>query len=540
MTLEVVRPAGRGIAAIIYGFRSHHRESTMTHTQATAPRRAQLVEEIGLQRHYIDGEFRESVAGGTFTTLDPATHEPITEASDGRAADVDAAVAAARRAFDEGPWPRMKAAEHARVLRRIAELVRAHAEEFIEREVLDIGMPIKQMRGLAARAAQNFEYYAGVITELHGRSFQVGDEFLNYTIHKPVGVAGMIMPWNAPLMLSTWRIAPALAAGNTIVLKPAEWSPLTATLLAAVLEEAELPQGVFNVVHGFGETAGAPLSSHPDVQLICFTGETTTGSTIIAAGAPTLKRSSVELGGKSPVVVFEDADPDLAVDAALAQIFTLNGQRCTAGSRLLVQRPLYERIVTAVAERARNVRVGDPFDPNTELGPLIRPEHHARVMDYIESARARGARILAGGERPEGMPDGNFLHATVIADVDESFEVFKEEIFGPVLVAMPFDTEEEAIRLANATEYGLAAYVWTNDIKRAHRVAHAIDSGMCWINSQNVRDLRTPFGGVKNSGIGREGGDYAFEFYCETEIVHVALGTHAIPKIGMPDAEEER
>ena len=512
----------------------------MTHTQATAPRRAQLVEEIGLQRHYIDGEFRESVAGGTFTTLDPATNEPITEASDGQAADVDAAVAAARRAFDEGPWPTMKAAERAKVLRRIAELVRAHAEEFIEREVLDIGMPITQMRGLAARAAQNFEYYAGVITELHGRSFQVGDEFLNYTIHKPVGVAGMIMPWNAPLMLSTWRIAPALAAGNTIVLKPAEWSPLTATLLASVLEEAELPPGVFNVVHGFGETAGAPLSSHPDVQLICFTGETTTGSTIIAAGAPTLKRSSVELGGKSPVVVFEDADPDLAVDAALAQIFTLNGQRCTAGSRLLVQRPLYERIVTAVAERARNVRVGDPFDPSTELGPLIRPEHHARVMDYIESARERGARILAGGERPEGMPDGNFLRATVIADVDETFEVFKEEIFGPVLVAMPFDTEEEAIRLANATEYGLAAYVWTNDIKRAHRVAHAIDTGMCWINSQNVRDLRTPFGGVKNSGIGREGGDYAFEFYCETEIVHVALGTHAIPKIGMPDAEEDR
>jgi 5-carboxymethyl-2-hydroxymuconic-semialdehyde dehydrogenase len=512
----------------------------MTHTQATAPRRAQLVEEIGLQRHYIDGEFRESVSGATFTTLDPATNETITEAADGAAADVDAAVAAARRAFDEGPWPKLKAAERATTLRRIAELIRAHAEEFIEREVLDIGMPVAQMRGLAARAAQNFDYYAGVITELHGKSFQVGDEFINYTIHKPVGVAGMIMPWNAPLMLSTWRIAPALAAGNTIVLKPAEWSPLTATLLAQVLEEAGLPTGVFNVVHGFGETAGAPLSAHPDVQLICFTGETTTGSTIIAAGAPTLKRSSVELGGKSPVVVFEDADPDLAVDAALAQIFTLNGQRCTAGSRLLVQRPLYERIVNAVAERARKVRVGDPFDPRTELGPLIRPEHHERVMDYIESARRRGARILAGGERPDGMPDGNFLQATVIADVDEDFEVFKEEIFGPVLVAMPFDSEEEAIRLANATEYGLAAYVWTNDIKRAHRVAHAIDTGMCWINSQNVRDLRTPFGGVKNSGIGREGGDYAFEFYCETEIVHVALGTHAIPKLGMGDEEGER
>ena len=511
----------------------------MTHTQATAPRRAQLVEEIGLQRHYIDGEFRESVAGGTFTTLDPATNEPITEASDGQAADVDAAVAAARRAFDEGPWPGMKAAERAKVLRRIAELVRAHAEEFIEREVLDIGMPIKQMRGLAARAAQNFEYYAGVITELHGRSFQVGDEFLNYTIHKPVGVAGMIMPWNAPLMLSTWRIAPALAAGNTIVLKPAEWSPLTATLLASVLEEAELPPGVFNVVHGFGETAGAPLSRHPAVDLICFTGETTTGQAIIAAGAPTLKRSSVELGGKSPVVVFEDADPELCVDAAVAQIFTMNGQRCTAGSRLLVQEPLYEGIVEAVAARARNIRVGDPFDARTELGPLIHREHHERVLEYIDSARAQGARVLAGGDRPEELPHGNFLNATVIADVDETMRVFQEEIFGPVLVAMPFRDEAEAVALANATRYGLAAYVWTNDLQRAHRVAHAIDTGMCWVNSQNVRDLRTPFGGVKASGIGREGGDYAFDFYCETEIVHIALGSHHIPRLGLGDEDDK-
>src|SRR5215217_1643855 len=282
---------------------SDHRpgRGTMTHTQATAPRRAQLVEEIGLQRHYIDGEFRESVSGATFTTLDPATNEVITEAADGAAADVDAAVAAARRAFDDGPWPKMKAAERAKVLRRIAELVRAHAEEFIEREVLDIGMPIKQMRGLAARSAENFEYYAGVITELHGRSFQVGDQFLNYTVHKPVGVAGLIMPWNAPLMLSTWRIAPALAAGNTVVLKPAEWSPLTATRMAELLEEAGVPPGVFNMVHGSGEGAGAPLSRHPGVNLICFTGESATGSRILAAGAPTLKRSSVELGGKSPV-----------------------------------------------------------------------------------------------------------------------------------------------------------------------------------------------------------------------------------------------
>jgi 5-carboxymethyl-2-hydroxymuconic-semialdehyde dehydrogenase len=490
---------------------------------------------LGLQRHHIDGAFRPSIDGRTFETLNPATNEVIAMAADGRAADVDAAVTAARRAFDGGPWPRLKATERAATLRRAAALIREHAEEFIDREVRNIGMPIAQMGGLAARSAENFDYYAGVISELHGRSFQVGDEFLNYTVHQPVGVAGLIMPWNAPLMLSTWRIAPALAAGNTVVMKPAEWSPLTATLLASVLQEAGLPPGVFNVVHGFGETAGAPLSAHPGVDLLCFTGESETGRRIIAASAPTLKRCSFELGGKSPVVVFEDADPELAVDAAVAQIFTMNGQRCTAGSRLLVQRPLYEPIVAAVAERARNIRVGDPLDPATELGPLIRPEHRERVLGYVRSAREQGARVVAGGGCPPGLPRGNFLEATVIAGVDETMRVFQEEIFGPVLVAMPFDDEADAVRLANATPYGLAAYVWTNDLSRAHRVAHSIDTGMCWVNSQNVRDLRTPFGGTKQSGLGREGGDYAFDFYCDTKIVQVALGTHRIPRMGLGD-----
>jgi 5-carboxymethyl-2-hydroxymuconic-semialdehyde dehydrogenase len=487
------------------------------------------------QRHYIGGHFVQAAEGGAFTSLNPATNEAIADVADGSAADVDAAVRAARRAFDEGPWPRLKATERAATLRAIGQAIREHAEEFVELECLDIGMPISQMRGLAARAAQNFDYYAGVIAELSGRAFQVGGEFLNYTLHKPVGVAGLIMPWNAPLMLSTWRIAPALAAGNTVVLKPAEWSPLTATKLAEVLAEAELPEGVFNVVHGFGETAGAALVAHPGVQLVCFTGETVTGRTVMANAAGTLKRCSVELGGKSPVVVFADCDAERAIDAAVAQIFTLNGQRCTAGSRLLVQAPLYEQIVEGVAARARNIRVGDPFDAATELGPLIRPEHHERVSGYIASARADGARLLAGGGRPDGLPEGNFLEATVIADVSEEMKVFQEEIFGPVLVAMPFADEAEAIRLANATQYGLAAYVWTSDIGRAHRVAHAIDTGLCWINSQNVRDLRTPFGGVKQSGVGREGGDYAFEFYCELETVHVALRDHPIPRLGLPD-----
>jgi 5-carboxymethyl-2-hydroxymuconic-semialdehyde dehydrogenase len=291
---------------------------------------------------------------------------------------------------------------------------------------------------------------------------------------------------------------------------------------------------VFNVVHGFGETAGASLSAHPGVDLVSFTGEPSTGSKIVAAGAPTLKRTSLELGGKSPVVVFEDADASLAVDAALAQIFSMNGQRCTAGSRLLVQRPLYDEIVEAVADRAKRIRLGDPFDPRTELGPLIRPEHLDRVLAYVETARGEGARVLVGGGRPSEPSEGNFLEPTVIGDVASSMTVFQEEIFGPVLVAAPFEHEADAIRLANATPYGLAAYVWTNDIQRAHRVAHAIDTGMCWINSQNVRDLRTPFGGVKQSGIGREGGDYAFDFYCETEVVQVALGTHHIPRFGLP------
>jgi 5-carboxymethyl-2-hydroxymuconic-semialdehyde dehydrogenase len=492
---------------------------------------------LGLQRHYVDGAFCESAGGGTFETVDPATGDVLADVAAGGPEDVDAAVRAARRAFDEGPWPRLKAGERAAVLERIAALLRERAEEFVEREVLDIGMPVTQMRGLAARAAQNFDYYAGVVRELAGESFQVGGDFLNYTIRKPVGVAALIMPWNAPLMLSTWRIAPALAAGNTVVLKPAEWSPLSSTLLAEVLAAAELPQGVFNVVHGIGEVAGAALSAHPGVDLVSFTGETTTGQKVIAAGAPTLKRSSLELGGKSPVVVFADADPDLAVDAAIAQIFTMNGQRCTAGSRLLVERPLYERIVGDVAARARNIRVGDPFDPATELGPLITAEHHERVLGFVDSAREEGARVLAGGGRPAGLERGNFLEATVIADVDETMRVFREEIFGPVLVAMPFDGEEEAVRLANATRYGLAAYVWTNDLRRAHRVAHAIDTGMCWINSHNVRDLRTPFGGVKDSGIGREGGDYAFDFYCDTEIVHVALGVDHIPRLGLGDGD---
>lgn len=497
----------------------------------TAPSRN--VPEVRDQQHYIAGAFRPAAEGGRFATLDPSTNEVIVEVAEGTATDVNAAVSSARAAFDRGPWPRMKASERAAVLRQIASLIRSNADDFIALECLDIGMPISQMRGLAARAAENFDFYARVVEDLSGRAFRVGEDFLNYTVHKPVGVAGLIMPWNAPLMLSSWRIAPCLAAGNTLVLKPAEWSPLTATRLAELLADSDLPDGVFNLVHGFGKTAGAPLAAHPDVDMLCFTGETTTGEKIMAAAAPSLKRLSMELGGKSPVVVFDDCDVDRAVDAVVFQVFSMNGQRCTAGSRLLVEESLYSRFVDRVSERASKIRVGDPFDPMTELGPLIRPEHHDRVRDFIASAVDQGATVRAGDNSPGTPGGGNFLSATVIADVDESMRVFREEIFGPVLTATPFADEADAIRLANATEYGLASYVWTSDIGRGHRVAQSVEAGLCWINSQNVRDLRTPFGGVKRSGIGLEGGHYSFDFYCQQEAIHVALGDHRIPQLGM-------
>jgi 5-carboxymethyl-2-hydroxymuconic-semialdehyde dehydrogenase len=488
--------------------------------------------EVREQLHFVDGAFRPGRLGRSFETLAPTTNLPICAVAEGTAEDVDDAVRAARRAFDEGPWPRMKAKERAAVLRTVAEALRANAAELVGLECLDVGMPIAQMGALAARAADNFDYFAAAIERLAGDAYAVGGEFLNYTVHKPVGVAGLITPWNAPLMLSTWKIAPALAAGNTCVLKPAEWSPLTATKLAELLADL-LPPGVFNVVHGFGETCGAPLVAHPGVDLISFTGESATGSEIVRNGAATLKRHSMELGGKSPVVVFADTDLEKAVDAVCAQIFTMNGQRCTAGSRLLAEAPIYEELVQAVAGRARKIRVGDPFDPRTELGPLIHPEHHARVLGYLDSAREEGARPLAGGGRPESLPDGNFVEATVFADVTREMRVFREEIFGPVLVATPFATEAEAVELANATEYGLAGYVWTRDLERAHRVARAIDSGMVWVNSHNVRDLRTPFGGAKRSGIGREGGEFSFEFYCELETIQVALADHHVPRLGL-------
>ncbi|WGU94462.1 5-carboxymethyl-2-hydroxymuconate semialdehyde dehydrogenase [Paenibacillus dendritiformis] len=488
--------------------------------------------QIGNVLHYINGQFVESVSGRAFSNLNPFNNEPINEVAEGFAEDIGLAVAAARQAFDEGPWRTMRINERMKYIIKIAELIEKYAEELSYLESLDSGLPIAQTKKQAERAAANFRFYAEMVkTRLVGESYQVDNSFINYTIHKPVGVAGLITPWNAPFMLATWKVAPTLATGNTCVLKPAEWSPLTANKLAEIIHEAGLPPGVFNVVHGYGETCGAPLVAHPDVQLISFTGETTTGSAIIKNGSDTLKRVSMELGGKSPAIVFEDADLDTALDAVVWQIFSFNGERCTANSRLLIHESIHDPFVDRLKDRLQNIIVGDPQDPATEVGPLIHREHYNHVIRYIDTARNEGAEVISASI-PQGLSAGNYVAPTLILNANNQMTVAQEEIFGPVLTVIPFSTEEEAITMANDSKYGLAGYVWTNDMKRGHRMAQQLECGMVWVNSQNVRDLRTPFGGTKASGIGREGGHYGFDFYTETQIIHVALDEQHIPAFG--------
>ncbi|MDO5697575.1 MAG: 5-carboxymethyl-2-hydroxymuconate semialdehyde dehydrogenase [Dermatophilus congolensis] len=474
-------------------------------------------------QHYIDGEHVDSIGGETFDVLDPVTNQTYITGADGQAADIDRAVKAARRAFNEGPWPRMKARERSRVLNKIADAVEEQEQRLAEMETYDTGIPITQAKGQARRAAENFRFFADLIVAQRDDTYKVPGMQLNYVNRKPVGVAGLITPWNTPFMLESWKLAPALASGCTVVLKPAEFTPLSASLWAQIFEDAGLPQGVFNLVGGLGESAGDSLVKHPDVNLISFTGETTTGQLIFRNCAEHLKGMSMELGGKSPAVVFADADFEAALDSTLFGVFSLNGERCTAGSRILVERPIYDEFVRRYAERADKIVVGDPQDPKTEVGALVHPEHYAKVMSYVELGKSEG-RLVAGGGRPDDRPEGNYVRPTVFADVSPDARIFQEEIFGPVTAITPFDTEEEAIALANNTKYGLAAYVWTNDLTRGHRVSQSIEAGMVWMNSHNVRDLRSPFGGVKASGLGHEGGYRSLDFYSEQQAVHLTMG----------------
>ncbi|CRK57836.1 5-carboxymethyl-2-hydroxymuconate semialdehyde dehydrogenase [Alloactinosynnema sp. L-07] len=481
--------------------------------------------------HHIDGKDVPSVSGATFGVSDPVTGTEYARCAAGQAEDIALAVAAARRAFTDGPWTGLSARERATVLVRIADAIEDRADTLARMESHDTGLPITQAKGQAHRAAENFRYFADVIVAQHEDAFLVGGKQVNYVVRQPAGVAGLITPWNTPFMLETWKLAPSLAAGCAVVLKPAEWSPLSASLLPEVMAEAGVPAGVFNMVHGIGEEAGAALVAHPDVPRLSFTGESGTGQIIMRTAAAHLKEVSMELGGKSPCVVFADADLDRALDAAVFGVFSLNGERCTASSRVLVERPVYEEFVARLAARADAVKVGPPSDPATEVGALIHPEHHARVMEYVEIGRAE-ARLVAGGTRPDGLPGGTFLRPTVFADVAPDARIFQEEIFGPVVCVTPFDTEAEAVTLANATKYGLAAYVWTADLSRGHRVARAIDAGMVWVNSHNVRDLRTPFGGIKASGVGREGGPHSVDFYSDLRAIHVAVDDLTPPRFG--------
>lgn len=483
-------------------------------------------------RHFIDGEFVDSLDGETFDILEPASNQHYLQAAAGKRTDVDRAVGAARTAFDEGPWPGMLPRERARVLYRIAEIVETRNERLAELETFDTGLPITQALGQAKRAAENFRFFADLIVAQADDTYKVPGKQVNYVNRKPKGVAGLITPWNTPFMLESWKLAPALASGCTVVLKPAEFTPLSAGLWPEIFREAGVPDGVFNIVNGLGEDAGDALVKHEDVQLISFTGESDTGKQIFANAAPTLKGLSMELGGKSPAVVFADADLDAAIDSTVFGVFSLNGERCTAGSRILVERAVYDEFVRRYVERAKNVKVGDPHDPATEVGALVHPEHHEKVTGYIEIGKTE-AELAAGGQPPEGLESGNYVQPTVFVDVPPTARIFQEEIFGPVVAITPFDSDEEALRLANDVKYGLAAYVWTSDLERAHTFSQRIDAGMVWLNSHNVRDLRTPFGGVKASGLGHEGGYRSLDFYSDQQAVHISLAPVHTPKFGV-------
>lgn len=480
--------------------------------------------------HFINGKPHMGIWGETFANTTPYDNMELCQVVRGSTADVDMAVAGATQAFTE--WAALSGKQRGKILHRVADLIEQNAEKIAILESIDTGQCIKYMSKAAIRGAANFRFFADKASEASNGLSLPADEHINYTVRYPLGPVAVITPWNTPFMLSTWKIAPALAAGCTVVHKPAEWSPLTAVLLSEICFKAGLPSGVLNMVQGYGEDVGKHLTEHPDIKAIAFVGESHTGSLIMAQGAATLKRVHFELGGKNPVVVFADADLDRALDAVVFMIYSLNGQRCTSSSRVLIEQSIYDAFTQKIQQRVAKLVVGHPLDPNSEVGPLIHPEHYNKVMSYFKIAKTDGAHIAIGGTQPDTLQQGCFVAPTLFTNATSKMRIAQEEIFGPVLTAIPFKDEAEALHIANDTEYGLSAYVWTNDTGKSLRMAHNLEAGMVWVNSENNRHLPSPFGGVKASGIGRDGGDYSFDFYMETKNICLSFGQHQVPKIG--------
>ena len=473
---------------------------------------------------FIDGKWCQSASGKSFETVDPSTNEVICRVAEGDAADVELAVAAARRAFDSGPWSRMSASERGRLIYKLADLIESHQEELAALESLDNGKPYRDsMAADLPLTIKCYRYYAGWTDKIVGKTIPVDGDFTCFTRHEPVGVVGQIIPWNFPLLMQAWKWGPALASGCTLVLKPAEQTPLTALRVAQLAQEAGFPNGVINVVPGFGPTAGAALTRHMDVDKVAFTGETSTGQLIMEAAAKSnLKRVSLELGGKSPNIVFADADIDAAVEGAYFGLFFNQGQCCCAGSRLFVEQSIHDEFVAKLVQRAKSQKVGDPFDPETTQGPQITREQQERVLSFIDSGKKEGATIHCGGGKPN-LP-GYFVEPTVFSGVTDGMKIAREEIFGPVMNILPFGNIEEVVERSNRTQFGLAAAVWTRDIKKAHRMARSLRAGTVWINCYDVFDAAAPFGGYKMSGVGRELGEYALQLYTEVKTVYIAQG----------------
>jgi len=477
---------------------------------------------------FIDGQLVDAKSGKTFETFNPATGDTLANVAEGDAIDIDLAVRAARRAFDDGPWGRMTPSERGRIIWRIGDLINEHAEELAELETLDNGKPLAVARAAdVPLAAELFRYMAGWATKIEGNTIPLsvpyapGAEFHAYTMREPVGVVGQIIPWNFPLLMAAWKLGPALATGNTVVLKPAEQTPLSALYLAEIMAEAGLPDGVVNIVNGFGETAGAALSAHEGVDKIAFTGSTEVGRLIARAATGNLKKVSLELGGKSPNIVFSDADPQAAIAGAANAIFFNHGQCCVAGSRLYVEADRFDEVVAGVADIAQSMKLGDGFDPDTQMGPLVSDEQLGKVSGFLDSGRQEGATIVTGGARHGDR--GYFFQPTVIAKTRPDMRVVREEIFGPVVVASPFQSMDEIAATANDSPYGLGAGIWTKDISKAHALAQRIRAGTVWINCYNVFDAALPFGGYKQSGWGREMGHEALEAYTEVKAVCTQL-----------------